>query len=621
MTLDLPKFPILIVDDEQDNLDAFRFNFKRTFTILSAQSGPEALEILRERDVAVVVTDQRMPKMTGLELLSEARTVRPDAVGIILTAFTDVDVLIDAINQGEIYRYVTKPWDAKEVRGIMVQALERYTLRRENRRLLEQLEEYTGYLNNEIHGAFDFGQIVGQSAALGEVLEKVEQVAPTASTVLLRGETGTGKELVAHAIHINSPRADRPFVRVNCAALAPGVLESELFGHEKGAFTGAVARRPGRFELADGGTLFLDEVGDLPMEVQIKLLRVLQEREFERVGGTETISVDVRVVSATNRDLEQMIDDGSFREDLYYRLNVFPIHLPPLRERLDDLPSLVEHFVARFARTAGKRVLGCTAAAIDKLCGYSWPGNVRELENIIERAMILVKSERLDASDLDFGRRGARETGQSAVPVATSQQKTEPLTAAPPQPPPGVGASGTDGSSASGRPLSERLADEERREIALAIDKSGNNIALAARLLGINRSTLYYRLRKHGLEHLLPTKAAVGSSASVSASTGGGTGPDTGGGPGEAIRSCGSCSCSTRSRRCTCRATPPTRSCSRRPAAATRSGPARSATSASSTTIPSPRPSSPRCARPRSRPPPSPPRRAPPSRWSRSARC
>jgi two-component system, NtrC family, response regulator AtoC len=511
LTLDLAKYPVLVVDDEQDNLDAFRFNFKRVFTILSAQSGQEALDILRETDVAVIVTDQRMPKMTGLELLREALAIRPDAVGNILTAFTDVDVLIEAINQGQIYRYITKPWDAKEVRGVLVQAIERFHLRRENRRLLEQLEQYTGYLHNELHGAFDFGQIVGQSAALREVLAKVEQVAPTSSTVLLRGETGTGKELVAHAIHINSQRGEKPFVRVNCAALAPGVLESELFGHEKGAFTGAVARRAGRFELADGGTLFLDEVGDLPMEVQIKLLRALQEREFERVGGSETISVDVRVISATNRDLEQMIDSASFREDLYYRLNVFPIHLPALRERPDDLPALVDHFVGKFARNTQRRVLGCTQEALDRLRSYSWPGNVRELENIIERAMILVKSERLDASDLDFGRRGQVPPGGSVPQPVTTRHKTEPLPTIPPQSPAAPPAAESQTASGS-RPLTERLADEERREIIAAVDKSGNNIALAARLLGINRSTLYYRMRKHGLEHLLPTKTTVGLS-------------------------------------------------------------------------------------------------------------
>jgi DNA-binding NtrC family response regulator len=505
MTLDLARYPVLIVDDEQDNLDAFRFNFKRAFTILSATSGPEALEILKDKDVAVIVTDQRMPKMTGLELLREARGLRPDAVGTILTAFTDVDVLVDAINQGQIYRYITKPWDAKEVRGILVQGIERFHLQRENRRLVEQLEQYTGYLNNEIHGAFDFGQIVGQSAPLREVLAKVEQVAPTPSTVLLRGETGTGKELVAHAIHINSPRVDKPFVRVNCAALAPGVLESELFGHEKGSFTGALARRSGRFELANGGTLFLDEVGDLPMEVQIKLLRALQEREFERVGGDETIRVDVRVVSATNRDLETMIDTGGFREDLYYRLNVFPIHLPPLRDRPDDLQVLVDHFIAKFSRASGKRVLGCTAEAMAKLTGYSWPGNVRELENIIERAMILVRGDRLDATELDFGRRGQPSAGGGA---GTNRQKTEPM--------PTMAAAAADGSATSSgsRPLAERLADEERREIVSAVDRSGGNIALAARSLGINRSTLYYRLRKHGLEHLLPNKGAVGGGPS-----------------------------------------------------------------------------------------------------------
>jgi Nif-specific regulatory protein len=510
LTLDLAKFPVLVVDDEQDNLDAFRFNFKRAFTILCAQSGQEALDILRDNDVAVIVTDQRMPKMTGLELLREALALRPDAVGTILTAYTDVDVLIEAINQGQIYRYITKPWDAKEVRGVLVQAIERFHLRRENRRLLEQLEQYTGYLHNEIHGAFDFGQIVGQSSALHEVLSRVEQVAPTNSTVLLRGETGTGKELVAHAIHINSQRGEKPFVRVNCAALAPGVLESELFGHEKGAFTGAVARRAGRFELADGGTLFLDEVGDLPMEVQIKLLRTLQEREFERVGGTETIQVDVRVISATNRDLEQMIDTGSFREDLYYRLNVFPIHLPALRERPEDLPALVEHFVGKFARDANRRVIGCSAGALERLRSYAWPGNVRELENIVERAMILVKGERLEASDLDFGRR-AQAGGAVPQPVST-RVKTEPLTNVPGSAAASTPPAGDAHPPSDNRPLSERLADEERREIIAAVDKSGNNIALAARTLGINRSTLYYRMRKHGLEHLLPTKTTVGLS-------------------------------------------------------------------------------------------------------------
>ena len=476
---DLARYPILVVDDEIDNLDAFRFNFKRVFQILTASSGEEALQVLAEHDVAVIVSDQRMPKMTGLELVRAAQKIRPDAVPIILTAYTDNDVLVEAINLGHVYRYITKPWDSKEVKGILTQALERFTLRRENARLQEQLQSYAGYLSREMHGEFDFGQIIGDAPALKEVLLKVEQVAGTNSTVLLRGETGTGKELVAHAIHINSQREDKPFVRVNCAALAQGVLESELFGHEKGAFTGAVARRPGRFELANGGTLFLDECGDIPMDVQVKLLRVLQEREFERVGGTETVTIDVRVVSATHRNLEELISQGKFREDLYYRLNVFPIQLPPLRQRTEDLPFLVEHFVNKFNRTTGKSVRGFDGGALHAMAQYGWPGNVRELENVVERAIIVARGPEVTAADLDFGRRAQQNT--PAVAVA---------------PTPG----------ASGKPLQARLHDQERAEIVAAIERNQGNIAQAARQLGINRSTLYYRLRKHGLEHLLPQK-------------------------------------------------------------------------------------------------------------------
>jgi len=503
MTLDVKRYPILVVDDEQDNLDAFRFNFKKTFDILTANSGAEALAILAEKDVAVIVTDQRMPKMTGVELLREVRAKTPETVGIILTAFTDVDVLVEAINLGQVYRYITKPWDAKEVRGVLQYALERYHLTAENKRLQAQLAEYTGYLNQQLHGEFDFGNIIGDSAALRDVLAKVEQVAPMVSTVLLRGETGTGKELVAHAIHINSPREAKPFVRVNCAALAPGVLESELFGHEKGSFTGAMERRRGRFELADGGTLFLDEVGDLPMEVQIKLLRTLQERELERVGGSETIKIDVRVVSATNRNLEKMIEDGEFREDLYYRLNVFPINLPPLRDRLEDLPVLVSHFVSKFARQMGVPPAGASTDAMAKLREYNWPGNVRELENIIERGMILARGVPLAASHLDFGRRG------SHAPAASTPSGAVPTIAASPGSAPNPAALADDGKS-----LAERLLDSERKEIVAAVEKARGNIASAARTLGINRSTLYYRLRKHGLEHLLPTKVQVGGDES-----------------------------------------------------------------------------------------------------------
>src|SRR3954463_15568767 len=434
---DLAKFPVLVVDDEQDNLDAIRFNFGKSFELLLAGSGEDALGLARQHDVAVIVTDQRMPRMTGLELLKAARELRPDAVGIIVTAFTDVDVLIESINLGRIYRYVTKPWDAKELRGVLTHAIERFALVRENRRLEEQLSAYVGMLSKEAHGAFNFGAIVGDSPALREVLARVEQVAQPSSTVLLRGETGTGKEMVARAIHINSARESKPFVRVNCAALAPGVLESELFGHEKGSFTGAMARRLGRFAMADGGTLFLDEVGDLPPDVQVKLLRVLQEREFERVGGSETIKVDVRVVSATHRDLEKQIADGTFREDLYYRLNVFPIVLPPLRDRTSDIGVLAEHFVQKYAPAAGKPVRGLDPAAVAALAGYPWPGNVRELENVIERALILARGTEITATDLEVTRRpGAASTAAPQVVTA--------------------GARPLDG----GRPLAERLQEQ-----------------------------------------------------------------------------------------------------------------------------------------------------------------
>ena len=484
-------YPVLIVDDEQDNLDAFSFNFRRTFNLLTARSGEDGLETLRDHDVAVIVTDQRMPEMTGTQFLVRARKVRPNAVGIILTAFRDEDVLMEAIGLGHVYRYVLKPWDRTEMQAIVEQALERFHLQRENERLTAQLRQYAGYLEQERHGAFDFGQIIGSATALEKILRQVEQVAPTASTVLLRGETGTGKELLAHAIHINSPREGRPFVKVNCAALSPGVLESELFGHEKGAFTGAIGRRIGRFELADGGTLFLDEVGDLPAEVQIKLLRVLQEREFERIGGRETVKVDVRLISATNRNLEELIAHSAFRTDLYYRLNVFPVMIPPLRERKEDIPSLVRHFLTKFGPSIGKRVEDVDPAALEKLSNYDWPGNVRELENVIERALILCQGTRVTPAELDFG----------PVAVLASEPPPPMMQPMPPAPSgPSASANANANPSAGAPTLGERLGEQEREQIINALEQAGGNVAAAARALGINRSTLYYRLRKHGLE-------------------------------------------------------------------------------------------------------------------------
>jgi DNA-binding NtrC family response regulator len=461
--IDFSRYPILAVDDEPDNLDVIGYAFKKVHPLLFARSGSEALEVLGKNDVAVIISDQRMPAMTGLELLQRARSTRPDAVGILLTAYGDVPLLAQAINSGLAYRYVQKPFETADLGGAIRQAIERYYLVTENRRLVDRLARDNEYLKREERAVWNQGEIVGEAPALVAALDLVRRVSPTTATVLLRGESGTGKELIARMIHLRSQRAERPFVRLNCAALAPGVLESELFGHERGSFTGAVARKRGRFELADEGTLFLDEVGDLAPEVQVKLLRVLQEREFERVGGTDPIRVDVRVISATNRDLEAAMAVGAFREDLFYRLNVFPIRVPPLRERPGDIERLAAHFLARFVAAFGRDISGLSDMAATKLCAYSWPGNIRELENVIERAVILARGKEIAVEDLDFGTRG-------------------PPTAEP------------------SRQLDHALAQMERNRLADALERHHGHKADVARELGINRSTLYYRLRKHGLD-------------------------------------------------------------------------------------------------------------------------
>jgi two-component system, NtrC family, response regulator AtoC len=481
--IDYRAHPVLFVDDEQDNLDTIRHNFKKLFDLHTATSGEEGLEILKALDPAVIVSDQRMKpnQYNGIQFLQKARKVRHEAVGVILTAYPDVPDLIDAVNSGDVYRYLTKPFDSKELRITVCQAIERHVLLRENRRLVERLKELASYHQQESEARFNFGELIGKSQELEKVLATIKQVAPTASTVLLRGESGTGKELIARAIHNNSPRKDKPFVKVSCAALAPGILESELFGHEKGSFTSAIGRKLGRFELADEGTIFLDEVGDIPMETQVKLLRVLQEREFERVGGTETIRVDVRIVSATNRPLEELIRTGKFREDLYYRLNVFPIVSPPLRKRASDIPVLARHFIAKFGKVTGKQVRDLSDGSLTKLMSYQWPGNVRELENVMERALILAQHELIDEGDLDFGSR----------PMSFSDTPTSSVSS--------PGALTQDPSGQRGEGLTGILEDIERRRLVEAMNKHNGRKAEAARDLGINRSTLYYRLKKYGL--------------------------------------------------------------------------------------------------------------------------
>jgi len=460
------EYPILYVDDESDNLATFDLNFGDDFTVLTASSGAEALKVLDGRPVAVMVVDQRMPGMSGLETLASARERFPNLVGVLLTAYRDMEVLVGALNGGHVYRYVQKPWDRRELRSVLEQSIERFHLVTQNQELLGRLEELNSYLRSEVDRSLGSTELVGKSAALKAALNVIEKVAPTQSTVLITGESGTGKELAARAIHNGSARSKAPFIRVNLASLAPTLVESELFGHEKGAFTGASAARAGRLELANGGTLFLDEIGELTPEIQVKLLRVLQEREFERVGGTRTIKLDIRLVCATNKELEREVEAGRFREDLYYRVRVFPVHMPSLSQRMEDVPLLAGHFLNTFMTRVGKAFSGFTPEALGLLLAYRWPGNVRELENVVERAMILSSGPMISADDLAF------------MTVAS-----------------GGGAS----PEASPETLPAYLEQLESSRLAESLERNGGSVSKVAKELGIQRTTLYYRLKKYGL--------------------------------------------------------------------------------------------------------------------------
>ncbi|HLG20027.1 MAG TPA: sigma-54 dependent transcriptional regulator [Bdellovibrionota bacterium] len=447
----------LYVDDSLENLATLRRVLRGKYDVETETTGSAALSRLEGGEFALIVADQRMPEMTGVEFLKKALKKNPDRVGILLTAYTDLGPLVEGVNAGVIYRYLTKPWREPDLIQAIAQAFERYDLVIENRRLLAELERDNRYLKEEIAEQYDFSEIAGAAQGLKGVVAMISKVAPTSSSVLIRGESGVGKELVARAIHAAGPRREKPFVRVNCGSLAEGLLESELFGHEKGAFTGAVGRRIGRFEAADGGTLFLDEIGDISPKLQVNLLRILQEKEFERVGGNETIRVDVRVIAATHRDLEKMSKDGTFREDLYYRMNVFPIRVPPLRERMGDLTELTGRLLARAARNTGIPAKALSKSAMEKLKSYDWPGNVRELENVLERALILASADTIAPEDLVLGP-GIDETVQAAD-----------------------------------------ASDLTKEQLEEAISVCGGNKVQAARKLGIKRPTLYYHLKRFGM--------------------------------------------------------------------------------------------------------------------------
>lgn len=380
---------VLVVDDEPNYLIVLSELLKdEGFEVFTAADGTAGLQIIDAVDLDIVVTDMQMPGMNGLQLLHKVKEHKPDLPVIVITAFAEVDKAVQAMQAGA-YNYLAKPFSNDELIITLRKAAQHYSLIRENTRL-----------RDEIKGKNGFSGMVGKNPKMLQVYQLIEKVAPTQASVLITGESGTGKELVAKAIHMNSPREAKPFIAVNCAALSENLLESELFGHEKGAFTGAVAMRKGRFELADTGTIFLDEVGEIPLALQSKLLRVLQEKTFERVGGGKTIEVDVRIISATNKDLREEVTSGRFREDLFYRLNVIPINLPALRERMDDMRLLAEYFLEKYRKELTKPKLQMSADALKLLMKLPWEGNIRELENTIERAAILCSNDVIEADDV-----------------------------------------------------------------------------------------------------------------------------------------------------------------------------------------------------------------------------
>jgi len=441
---------ILIVDDDRNTRESLKRGLSRAgYNVHTAEDGSKAVPVLQEHDVDLMITDYKMPGIDGLRLASTAQVVRPHVAVIMISAFANVDTAVSAIKQG-IFDVIEKPVKLRDVKKAAARALETRRLVIENRRLRADLQ-----------GKEELARIIGRAPRFRQALALLEQVAPVKSTVLLTGESGTGKEVFAHALHRLSPRAEGPLVKVHCAALAEGLLEAELFGHEKGAFTGAINSRKGRFELADGGTILLDEIGEIPGSTQVKLLRVLQEGEFERVGGTETIKVDARIVAATNTELPKAVAEGRFREDLFYRLNVISIQVPPLRDRAEDIPLLVQHFVEKYKRLTGKNVTGITAEALDRLQNREWPGNIRELENTIERGVVLATGSLI--AEVDIVSDGdAREHMSDTIPFRVGQA----------------------------------LADLEREAIQRTLRATSGDKDAAAKILGIGVATLYRRLKE-----------------------------------------------------------------------------------------------------------------------------
>jgi DNA-binding NtrC family response regulator len=444
MTHRLPR--ILIVDDEFSVRDSLANWFRKDgYDVSAAANGREALQLVDEGIYDVAIVDIRMPDMDGVELQARLQNIDANLAVIIITAFAAVDTAVQTLKQGA-FDYVTKPVDPDELSHLVRRALEHRRLREENRQLRGTIDEFVGAES-----------IIGTSPPMRKVLEMIEHVARADATVLIRGESGTGKELVARAIHANSPRRYAPIIPVNCGGMPETLLETELFGHEKGAFTGAQNRRKGRLEMAHGGTLFLDEIGSIGIKMQVDLLRVLETKEFTRVGGMKPITVDFRVVCATNENLEKVVSEGRFREDFYYRVNVFTIEVPPLRARRSDIPLLATHLVERFARQMDTRITGISPAAMSLLESYDWPGNVRELSNAIERAMVIGRGPSIRPEDLPLRSRAHAESP------------------------------------------ADSLAEVEKRHIAAVLSRTDWNITRAAELLGVDRATVYNKVKKYDL--------------------------------------------------------------------------------------------------------------------------
>jgi len=452
---------ILVVDDEKNYLLVLSAVLEEEgYEVLTTVSGLEALEIQKSSDLDLVLTDMKMPGMDGIELLDQIKAMDPELPVVMMTAHGTVDKAVEAMQKGA-YSYILKPFDNERLILYVKKAISIYQVVKENRRLRSAVESQ-----------YRFGKIIGKSKPMRDVFETIQKVAPSNATILVEGESGTGKELVAKAIHFNSPRRDNAFVAVNCSALAESLLESELFGHEKGAFTGAVSSKKGRFELAHGGTLFLDEIGELSLNLQVKLLRVLQEKTFERVGGVRSVAVDIRVIAATNKNLKEEMMAGRFREDLYYRLDVVHIVIPPMRERREDIRLLVNHFIEKYSseRKSAPPVRG-VAQDVDRLFyEYSWPGNVRELENVIERVMILCPHETITSDDLP---KGFKSNLDNALHL--------------------------DGIPAGAR-LYETLEMVEKTMIQRALKMADNVQAHAAEILGIGKSGLNQKIKRYNLE-------------------------------------------------------------------------------------------------------------------------